>query len=122
MYSPSNNGQYAQLQPNMYTQGESSGTLYNTQIPTNYSFSQPTTSQQIHAQNALIYARHPQNNIPILNPVQLRNVEQNPSSNSENQWQKVSRKKHRNLDDQKNLNATKKKKRLLTWRNNNNHQ
>jgi hypothetical protein len=54
-------------------QSESSGTLYNTQIPTNNSFSQPTTSQKIYPQNALIYASQPQNSIPILNPVQLQN-------------------------------------------------
>ena len=46
--------QYAQSQPNMYTQGESNGTLYNTQPPTNHSFSQ-LTSQKIYPQNALIY-------------------------------------------------------------------
>jgi predicted Zn-dependent protease len=91
----------------MYKQGESSVTLYNTQIPTNYFFSQSPTSQQIHPQNTLIHASQPQNSIPILNPVQLQNVEQNSSSNSENQWQKVSRKRHRNLDDQENLNAKK---------------
>jgi len=90
----------------MYIEGESSGTLYDTQIPTNHSFSQPT-SQQICPQNALIYAIQPQNSIPILNPIQLQNVEQNSSSNSENQWQKVSRKRQRYLEDQKNLNAKK---------------
>jgi hypothetical protein len=75
----------------MYIQDESSGTLYNTQIPMNHSFSQPT-SQKVYPQNALIYASQPQNSIPILNPVQLQNVEQNSSLYSENQWQKVSRK------------------------------
>jgi len=88
-------------------QSESSGTLYNTQIPTNHSFSQPTTSQPIYPQNALIYASQPQNSIPILNPVQLQNVEQNSSLNSENQCKKFSRKRNRNLDDQGNLNAKK---------------
>ena len=87
---------YIRSQPNMYTQGESSGTLYNTQIP-----------QQIRPQNALIYASQPQNSIQILNPVQIKSVEQNSSSNSENQWQKVSRKGHRNLDGQEILNAKK---------------
>jgi hypothetical protein len=85
----------------MFLQGESSGTQYNTQIPTNHSFSQPTTSQQIYPQNALIYANQPQNNIPVLNPVQLQNLEQNSSLNAENQWQKVAE-KDRNLDDQEN--------------------
>jgi len=74
MYSSSNYAQYAQSQPNMYIQGESSATLHNTQIPTNLSFSQPT-SQKINAQNALIYASQPQNSNPILNQVQLQNVE-----------------------------------------------
>jgi hypothetical protein len=91
----------------MYIQDESSGTLYNTQIPTNHSFSQPATSHQIHPQNALLYASQPQNSIPILNPVHLQNMEQNSSSNSENQWQKVSRKRYRNLDGQENLKAKK---------------
>jgi hypothetical protein len=54
-----------------------------------------------------MYASQPQNGIPLLNPVLLQNVEQNSSSNSENQWQKVSRKRHRILDDQENLNAKK---------------
>jgi hypothetical protein len=76
-------------------QGESSGTTYNTQIPTNHSFTQPTTSQQIYPQNALIYASPPQNIIPILNPVQLQNVEQNTSLNSENQCQKFRRKRQK---------------------------
>jgi hypothetical protein len=58
----------------MYIEGESSGTLYNTQIPMNHSFSQPT-SQKIYPQNALIYASQSQNSIPILNPVQLQNVD-----------------------------------------------
>jgi hypothetical protein len=89
----------------MYIQGESSGTLYNTQIPTNNSFSQPTASQQIYQQNALIYVSQPQNSIPILNPIPLQNLEQNSSLNSENQWQKFGRKRHRNLYDQENLNA-----------------
>ena len=79
----------------MYIQGESSGTKYNTQIPTNHSFSQPTTSQQLFPHNALIYASQPQSSIPVLNPVQLQNVEQNSSSNSENQWQRVSRKRQK---------------------------
>ena len=86
--------QYAQLQPNMYIQGESSGTIYNTQIPTNHSFSQPT-SQQIYPQNALIYASQLQNGIPIINPVQLQNVKQNTSFNSENLCQKVRRKRQK---------------------------
>jgi hypothetical protein len=58
-------------------------------------FSQPTTSQQIHPQNALIYASQPQNSIPIRNPVQLQNVEQNSKKNLTE--------KDRNLDDQANL-------------------
>jgi hypothetical protein len=61
----------------------------------NHSFSQPTTSQEIYPQNALIYASQPQNSIPILNAVQLQNVEQNSSLNSENNWQKVSRKRQK---------------------------
>jgi len=76
----------------MFIQGESSGTQYNTQIPTNHSFSQPTTSQEIYPQNALIYASQPQNSIPILNPVQLQNVEQNSSLNAENQCKKLQKK------------------------------
>jgi hypothetical protein len=47
------------------------------------SFSQPTTAQ-LYPQNALIYASQPQNSITILKPVQLQNVEQNSSLNSEN--------------------------------------
>jgi hypothetical protein len=77
--------------PNVYIHGESSGMLFNTQTPANHSFSQPTISQQIYPQNALIYASQPQNNIPINNPVQLHNVEQNLSLNSENQWQTVNK-------------------------------
>jgi len=75
----------------MYIQDESSGTLYNTQIPANHSFWQPI-SQQIYPQNALIYVSQPQKNIPILNPVQLQNVEQNSSLNSENQWKNLAEK------------------------------
>jgi hypothetical protein len=52
-----------------------------------HSFSQPKASQQIYTQNALIYASQPQNSIPILNPVQLQNLEQNSSLNLENQCQ-----------------------------------
>jgi hypothetical protein len=76
-------------------------------MPANHSLSQPTISQQIYRQNALIYASQPQNSIPIINPVQLHNVEQTFSLNSENQQQKVSRKRYRNMDDQENENAKK---------------
>jgi hypothetical protein len=48
-------------------------------------------SQQIYPQNALT-----QNSIPIINPVQLHNVEQ-----------KVCRKRYRNMDDHEKENAKK---------------
>jgi hypothetical protein len=39
--------------------------------------------------------------------VQLQNLEQNSSLNSENEWKKFGRKIHRNLGDQENQNAKK---------------
>jgi hypothetical protein len=51
--------------------------------------------------------------------VQLQNVEQNSSLNSENNWQKVSRKRQKFGWPGK---SKRQRVRLLAWRNNNNHQ
>jgi len=48
MYSSPNYVQNAQLQPNMYIQGESNGALYNTQIPTNHFLTTNNITTNIH--------------------------------------------------------------------------
>jgi hypothetical protein len=91
----------------MYIQSEPSGTPYPTQKPMIHCFSQPTTSQQIYPQNAVIDAGQSHDSIPLLNPVHIQPAGQRPSLNSENQWQKVSWKRYRNTDDQETQNAKK---------------
>jgi hypothetical protein len=99
MYPSTNYVQYAQSQPNVNIQSESSGIPYNTPIPMNHSHSQPIAPQPTYPPQAAPYASQPQSSIPVPKPAHLQPAKQ--------QWQTVSRKRCRKTEGQENPNEDK---------------
>jgi hypothetical protein len=99
MYPSTNYVQYAQSQPNVNIQSESSGIPYNIPVPLNQFLSQPIMLQPTYPQQAVLYASQLQNSIPVPAPAQLQPAEQ--------QWQRVSRKRGRKTEGHENLDETK---------------
>jgi hypothetical protein len=87
MYLSTHYAQYAQSQPQVNIQSDSSGISYNTPMSINLSHSQPTYQPQ-----AAPYASHTQDSILVPNSAHLQPAEQ--------QWQTISRKRGRKTEGQ----------------------
>jgi hypothetical protein len=97
MYLSSNYVLHAPSQPHTHVLSE----------PVIQSFSQPIASQQTYSQRAELHAGQSRDSMPLLTTTHVQSAEQPTSLHSNDQWQTVSRKRYRNVDDHEPPNAKK---------------